>query len=209
MRHVRSLFAIFLAIAVLSSCGGDNGGPPPLKTTASSPPAGTTGLAYAGYTFGASGGTPPLSWSASGSLPPGLSLNASGQLSGTPATAGTYPISVTVTDSSMPPLTASTPMSLQVADSAIMVAPASPPAGAVNYAYPGFTFSASGGSPPYAWVAAGTLPPGLTLGTDGTLSGTPTQIGAFSFSVTPTDSAQTPVKGPTLPVQVTINAAPP
>jgi hypothetical protein len=108
----------------------------------------------------------------------------------------------------MPPLAASEPVSLQVNDSAITVAPASPPAGAVGYAYPGFTFSATGGSPPYAWAATGTLPPGLTLGTDGSLSGTPTQVGTFSFSVTPTDSAQSPVKGPALPVQVMINAEP-
>jgi hypothetical protein len=126
-----------------------------------------------------------------------------------PATAGTYPISVTVTDSSMPPLATSVPVSLKVNDSTITVAPASPPAGAVNYAYPVFTFSASGGSPPYAWAVTGTLPPGLTLGTDGSLSGTPTQVGTFSFFVTPTDSAQKPVKGPALPVQVMINAAPP
>ena len=209
MRYLRSLFAASLAIAVLSSCGGDNGGPAPLDITASSPPAGTTGAAYAGYQFTASGGTPPLSWSETGSLPAGLALNASGQLSGTPVTAGTYPVSVTVTDSSMPSLTKGMPVSLQIKDSSITVAPASPPAGAVNYAYPGFTFSASGGSPRYTWTAAGTLPPGLTLGTDGSLSGTPTQIGTFSFSVTPTDSAQTPAKGPALPVQVMINAAPP
>jgi hypothetical protein len=70
MRYVRGLFAAFLTIAVLSSCGGGNGGPPPLSITASSPPAGTTGVAYAGYTFTGSGGTPPFSWSESGSLPP-------------------------------------------------------------------------------------------------------------------------------------------
>ena len=165
-------------------------------------------MAYAGYTFAASGGIPPLSWKESGPLPPGITLSALGQLSGMPVTAGTYPFSVTVTDSSMPPLTASTSVSLHVTDSAIIVAPASPPAGAVNYAYPGFTFRASGGSPPYAWAATGMLPPGLTLGTDGSLSGTPTQVGTFSFSVTATDSAQTPVSGPALPVQVVINAAP-
>ena len=210
MRSLQRFFAASLAIAVLSSCGGDgDGGPQPLDITASSPPAGTTGTAYAGYMFAATGGISPFSWTASGSLPPGLTLSASGQLSGMPATGGTYGFSVTVSDSSMPPLTTSVPVSFKVNDSAITVTPASPPAGAVNYAYAGFTFSASGGSPPYAWAPAGTLPPGLTLGTDGTLSGTPTQIGTFSFSVTPTDSAQTPVKGPTLPVEVMINAAPP
>ncbi len=209
MRYLRRLFATSFTIAVLSSCGGGDSGPPPLSITASSPPAGTTGATYASYTFTASGGTLPVTWSESGSFPPGLALSASGQLSGVPATAGTYPFSVTVTDSSMPPLVFSVPVSLQVNDSTITVAPASPPAGAVSYAYPGFTFSANGGSPPYTWAPTGMLPPGLTLGSDGSLSGTPTQVGTFSFSVTPTDSAQTPVKGPALPVQVMINAASP
>ena len=159
---------------------------------------------YPAYSFLAVGGTPPLSWTESGPMPPGLALDASGQVAGTPATAGTFPVSVAVSDSSMPPLTATAAVSLVINDSLITVAPASPPAGTVSYAYPGFTFSASGGSPPFTWAATGTVPPGLTLGTDGSLSGTPTQAGTFSFSVTPTDSAQTPVKGPALAVPIVI-----
>jgi hypothetical protein len=37
-------------------------------------------------------------------------------------------------------------------------------------------------------VRPGTLPPGLVLGRDGTLSGTPTAAGSFSFTVTATDN---------------------
>ena len=88
----------------------------------------------------------------------------------------------------MPPLAASVPVSLQVNESAIVIAPASPPPGTVTYAYPGFGFNASGGSPPYTWIASGTLPPGITLGSDGTLSGTPTKIGTFAFSVTASET---------------------
>jgi len=114
MRSLQRFFAASLAIAVLSSCGGDgDGGPQPLDITASSPPAGTTGTAYAGYMFAATGGISPFSWTASGSLPPGLTLSASGQLSGMPATGGTYGFSVTVSDSSMPPLTTSVPVSFK------------------------------------------------------------------------------------------------
>jgi hypothetical protein len=162
-------------------------------------------VAYAGYAFTASGGTQPLSWSESGSLPPGFQLSTGGQLSGDPATAGMYPITVTVTDSSMPPLTASAPVNLQVNDSAIVIVPASPPAGTVTYAYPGFAFSANGGSPPYTWKSSGTVPPGLTVGSDGTVSGTPTQVGTFAFSVIATDSAQQPMSSPAVAAQITIN----
>jgi subtilisin-like proprotein convertase family protein/secreted trypsin-like serine protease len=50
----------------------------------------------------ASGGTAPYSWSASG-LPAGLSINSStGVISGAPTAAGTYSVTVTVTDSSSP-----------------------------------------------------------------------------------------------------------
>jgi hypothetical protein len=161
-------------------------------------------MLYAGYTFTASGGTPPFSWTESGSLPQGLTLSASGQLSGMPARAGTYPIALMVTDSSMGPLTASVALTLRVSDSAIVIAPASPPAGTATHTYPGFGFSASGGSAPYTWKASGTLPPGLALGSDGSLSGTPTQVGTFAFSVTATDSAQTPMSSASLAAQITI-----
>ena len=42
---------------------------------------------------------------------------------------------------------------------------------------------ASGGTPPYKWNAAGTLPPGLKVKENGEISGTPTAVGPFSFTV--------------------------
>jgi hypothetical protein len=147
-----------------------------------------------------------LSWSQSGALPPGLAFDASGQLSGKPTTAGTYAFSVRVSDSSMPALTANTSVGLKITDSAIVIAPAAPPTGTETYPYPGFTFTASGGSPPYNWQSSGTMPPGLNVGSNGTVSGTPTQSGSFSFSVTATDSAQTPMSSAPLATQITIGA---
>ena len=95
-----------------------------------------------------------------------------------------------------------------VAEQSIVVAASpSPPAGTVTYPYSG-GFTASGGSPPYTWWASGALPPGLMLGSDGTVSGTPTQIGSFPFSVTATDSAQMPASGPPLATQIVINNPP-
>jgi len=63
-------------------------------------PSGTVGTTYS-QTLAATGGTPPYTWSISGgSLPAGLSLNTStGQISGTPTTAGTSNFTVRVTDS--------------------------------------------------------------------------------------------------------------
>lgn len=46
-----------------------------------------------------------------------------------------------------------------------------------------FLFQAAGGSEPYTWFAETTLPPGLTLSADGTLSGKPTQAGTFPLVI--------------------------
>ena len=205
---VMRMFAGAVALGLLTSCGGSGSGTAPLTITAASPPAGTTGAAFPGYTFQASGGTPSFLWNESGPMPPGLTLSASGELSGMPETAGKYPVSVTVTDSSYPPVTTSAAVTLTISDSAIVVAASpNPPAGTVTYPYSG-AFTANGGSPPYTWQASGTLPPGLMLGSDGTVSGTPTQVGSFPFSVTATDSAQTPASGPPLATQIVINNPP-
>lgn len=55
--------------------------------------------------------------------------------------------------------------------------------GEVGVTYPPVTLSATGGLPPYTWMVVGALPGGLTLSSDGIVSGTPTQNGYFAFSV--------------------------
>lgn len=62
-------------------------------------PAGVTGVAYAGFTPTAVGGALPLVFTASGTLPPGLAINAStGAITGTPTQAGTYRFIIVATD---------------------------------------------------------------------------------------------------------------
>ncbi|WP_232677620.1 Ig-like domain-containing protein [Nocardioides sp. R-C-SC26] len=52
------------------------------------------------------------------------------------------------------------------------------------------TFTAVGGTAPYAYgVTSGTVPFGMTLGPSGVLSGTPGAFGNFSFTLTATDSS--------------------
>lgn len=54
---------------------------------------------------------------------------------------------------------------------------------------------ATGGTPPYTWqVASGSLPPGLSLSTNGRISGTPTSTGAYTYSLQVTDSKGATVK---------------
>ncbi len=55
--------------------------------------------------------------------------------------------------------------------------------GEVGVTYSPVTLSATGGLPPYTWAVVGSLPGGLTLSSDGIVSGTPSQNGYFVFSV--------------------------
>ena len=49
------------------------------------------------------------------------------------------------------------------------------------------------GTPPWTWrLVSGTLPPGLGLERDGVISGTPTTLGDFPFSIEATDSSTPP-----------------
>src|SRR5207248_710333 len=72
--------------------------PPSIST--GSLPSGTVGTAYS-QTLAASSGTPPYTWSITGgTLPPGVALNSStGAIGGTPAAAGPFNFTATVTDS--------------------------------------------------------------------------------------------------------------
>ncbi|HWG72442.1 MAG TPA: putative Ig domain-containing protein, partial [Acidimicrobiales bacterium] len=57
------------------------------------------------------------------------------------------------------------------------------PGGTVGVAY-NAKLTATGGTPPYTWsIVSGTLPPGLSLAADGTVSGTPTAAGTYQLTV--------------------------
>ena len=156
-----------------------------LTITTSSLPAGTILQSYSA-TVAATGGTTPYTWSASG-LPSGLSIAPStGTISGTPTISGTFPVTVMVSDSGGQ--TAQANYSL-VLVSLLTITTGSLPSGAIHQAY-STTVSATGGVTPYTWSATG-LPAGLSIAPGaGVISGTPTTSGAFSVTVTVSDSSQ-------------------
>lgn len=71
-----------------------------LTVSASPAATATVGVAYAGFTVAASGGRAPYSYGIwGGQLPPGITLDAStGEVAGTPTTAGSYSATLSATD---------------------------------------------------------------------------------------------------------------
>ncbi len=69
--------------------------------------------------------------------------------------------------------------------------------------------AASGGKLPYTWtLASGTLPTGISLtSATGTISGTPSQSGTFSFAVRVQDSSS-PLQTASAPLTLNVSAAP-
>jgi len=148
-------------------------------------PVGTGGTPYTA-TFTAVGGATPYTFTETGALPVGLTMTLGGTISGVPTSAGTYPITVKVTDAAMQ--TAQQTFQLTVNAPGIALAPATLPQGKVAVAYASTSLSASGGTAPYTYaVTAGALPGGLTLSPAGVISGTPTAAGPFNVTVTATD----------------------
>jgi hypothetical protein len=150
----------------------------------------------AGFPLTATGGVPPYTWSwapsPNSSLPPGLNVLAGSPpgIYGEPTMAGTYNVTVTVTDSASPAAQMSAPYSIEVLNPAppTIDTISLPSAGAINLPY-SFTFLATGGLAPLTWSESGALPPGLSpLSSGGVLSGTPTQIGSFPITVSVQDS---------------------
>jgi hypothetical protein len=80
---------------------------------------------------------------------------------------------------------------------------ASPPAGQVNAVYT-YTFKANGQPTPTIQLAPGSgpLPNGLTLGADGTVTGTPITAGTYTFSLAASNNAGTLLSPP---LQIVIN----
>lgn len=159
---------------------------PTVVVNPASLPNATAGTAYS-QTMTAAGGAAPYTFAlTSGALPTGLTLTTAGLLSGTPTASGSFPISVRATDAHGQ--TGTRNYTLVAGVPGLTLTPASVPAGVAGSAY-SQVFAVTGGIAPVTVSLAGTLPAGLTFNAaTGTLSGTPTASGSFSFSLTATDS---------------------
>ena len=162
---------------------------PTVTLAPASLPTDAVGAAYPATSISASGGVAPYAYAVTaGALPPGLTLAPTGQLSGTPTAAGSFPFTVTATDAHGQ--AGSLAYTLGIGAPTIVLAPATLPNATAETAY-AQTISASGGTAPYAYsIGSGSLPAGVTLSNStGALTGTPTVSGDFTFTVDVTDSS--------------------
>lgn len=164
----------------------------PLVLPAATLANGTVGIPYPAQTIPtATGGVGPYTYSTpAASLPPGLTFNpTTREITGTPTLAGTYSIPVTVTDGDGKTITTNYSI---VVGNPLVLPPATLADGNVNVSYTSQPIpSATGGTGPYTYVAT-SLPPGLNFNaTTRVISGTPTQSGLYTVTVTVTDNVGT------------------
>ncbi len=143
-------------------------------------------------TVTASGGIGPYTFTVSvGALPAGLTLSAAGVVSGTPTTPGTANFTIQAKDSVN--TTATQAFSNVLVYQKLVFTTSSIPTATFGVAYTA-TVSYTGGIAPFVCsLSTGTLPTGLTITTTGlacTIAGTPTQTGAFTFTLAVADNSQ-------------------
>ena len=150
----------------------------------------------------ADGGIEPYTWTVTG-LPSGVKASAGGagnaaiSLLGGPAfgtspAAGTYPFTVTLSDSGQPRQTVTeryTLTILKLSSEQWSVEPLDQTQATVGIRYSGSLAATNGVTVTWA-VTAGSLPPGLTLNSaTGTITGTPTERGGYNFTIVATNVA--------------------
>ncbi|MBI4876537.1 MAG: putative Ig domain-containing protein [Acidobacteria bacterium] len=160
--------------------------PPSVRISRACPlPQAFTGVPYQ-TGLSASGGTGPYTWSAIGSLPPGLTLSSGGRVTGTPTASGPHLFRLLAQDSLGAP--AATACSLAVLPAALGISSCPLREGALGQAFEQ-TLTAAGGVEPLQWSVSGGLTPGLGLSGAGRVAGVPRQAGSFEFAVSVADAS--------------------
>jgi formylglycine-generating enzyme required for sulfatase activity len=162
---------------------------PPTITTDSLP----IGILTVAYNHTLTATEAPVTWSLDGValLPNGLRLDgATGEISGTPEVVGTSTFTVKATNAAG---SVTKQLSITIYRSAPTIITASLPGGIEGTEY-SQTLEATGVTPITWSLYYQTLPLGLTLAADGTISGTPTTTGTSNFTVQATNSAGSDTK---------------
>ncbi|WP_159810497.1 putative Ig domain-containing protein, partial [Cellulomonas citrea] len=159
--------------------------PAPPTAVSGTLPTLVTGTEMSTTTLTADGYPAPTFSVTAGSLPAGLSLDAStGQITGTPTAAGAYSVTITASNAHGSAVTHL---------SGTVLTPTTQVSGTMPVLRTGtaasVSLTADGDPVPTFAVSAGSLPAGLSLDTStGQITGTPTAAGPYSFSVTATNT---------------------
>ena len=147
----------------------------------------------------AGGGDGKYQWSlAAGALPGGLTLSKTGLITGQAEAVGSSTFTVKVTDGVGHSATEVLSISVNPFDQVLTIETVNPPPASTGQLY-NFTIAAVGGVPPYQWALVtppSTLPPGVSLVSNGTLTGEPQYDGTSNFQVSVTDTIGTTVTSP-------------
>ena len=159
---------------------------------------GAIGQSYA-TTLGASGGTPPYTWSVAGSLPPGFTLSqAGGTISGVTNTPGIYSFTLAVTDALGGRATQAASIEISASSTAALtISNAAFAVGTVGMPYQQALLTSGGCVSPFSKspvfvLASGLLPDGLSVKpiSESTfaIAGTPVAAGTSNFTLRATDA---------------------
>jgi len=211
MRFIRVFSLVVVLAGVFASIAGAGG-----YTDASYyTPVGTVGQPYSHTVEWKPGtGCPPYGYSVvGGEFPPGLSLSSNGHITGTPTREGTYTFYIRQTDNCGIEGEGNAPFVITIRPGGPPLSVTSPstPGAEVDLGYSATLIASGGGSGAHTWsVTGGQLPPGLTLSSDGKLSGTPTTAGTYTFTVTVNNGTSSASKSFTITVipGITFNASP-
>jgi hypothetical protein len=162
---------------------------PKLTITVPAGPAGQVGVPYQRKPS-VSGALGTVTWIATSPVPAGLAVDpVSGTIGGVPlAWTASTTFTLQASDNFAVGRTASAPVTITIAPAPLTVLTTALPAAASNVPYSA-ALQAGGGTGNVNWtLTGGGLPPGVTLGAGGVISGTPSAAGTFSFTVKAADT---------------------
>lgn len=168
----------------------------PIIDTSDNPLNSVTGNAYS-YQFKLKPGTgtEPITWSYTGTLPTGLSMDQYGKISGTPVTKQTG-LSITVTAVDAYNRKTSSTFTVNAYSPVAVTDPGSQTSTQGSAITPLTLAATEGSGSPYTWTSPdSSVPPGLTLSSAGQVTGTPSTVGVYTVTVKAVDSGGQDVAG--------------
>jgi hypothetical protein len=176
----------------------------PITINTTSFPTGTLNNTYTSPPLAASGGIKPYTWTlVSGILPPGLgfaSTTSGTVISGVPTAVGTYQFILEATDNFGDAGTAVLSITIVSGTAITTTALMNGVVGQIYNVQLACTVCTG-----YTWsISAGALPPVLSISPGGDITGTPTTVGTFTFTVSLT-STSPPVNIVTQALSITVN----